>query len=245
MNIRITTIALALLLAGMVIVIPVLHTTAAAQTGQPNDGLTPIQKRLLSGFASLQLDQENGSDPQSANTYFPRGSGDCTLVNSSNVKVNQDCLNLSDPDLQGRGQAQNETSIAQNPNQPNHIVASYNDYRRGDGTCGVSWSTDKGRTWNDSTVPNNFVRGQRTSGGHASIIKLVAIRRSRGIPKGMRISPVRCSSADPPSPAIQISRMVSTFSAPRRTLARPLISRRDRCSRTRPAQGCQSPTNNS
>ena len=165
MNIRITTIALALLLAGMVIVIPVLHTTAAAQTGQPNDGLTPIQKRLLSGFASLQLDQENGSDPQSANTYFPRGSGDCTLVNSSNVKVNQDCLNLSDPDLQGRGQAQNETSIAQDPNQPNHIVASYNDYRRGDGTCGVSWSTDKGRTWNDSTVPNNFVRGQRTSGG--------------------------------------------------------------------------------
>ena len=222
MNNRITTIALALLLAGMVIVIPVLHTTAAAQTGQPNDGLTPIQKRLLSGFASLQLDQENGSDPQSANTYFPRGSGDCTLVNSSNVKVNQDCLNLSDPDLQGRGQAQNETSIAQNPNQPNHIVASYNDYRRGDGTCGVSWSTDKGRTWNDSTVPNNFVRGQ-----------------------GMRISPVRCSSADPPSPAIQISRMVSTFSAPRRTLARPLISPRDRCSRTRPAQGCQSPTNNS
>ena len=102
MNIRITTIALALLLAGMVIVIPVLHTTAAAQTGQPNDGLTPIQKRLLSGFASLQLDQENGSDPQSANTYFPRGSGDCTLVNSSNLKVNQNCLNLSDPDLQGR-----------------------------------------------------------------------------------------------------------------------------------------------
>src|SRR5439155_2612363 len=51
------------------------------------------------------------------------------------------------------------TSIAQDPNQPNHIVASYNDYRRGDATCGVSWSTDQGRNWNDSTVPNNFVRG--------------------------------------------------------------------------------------
>src|SRR5213594_2013273 len=159
MNNRITTIALALLLAGMAIVIPVLHTTAAAQTGQPNDGLTPTQKRLLSGFASLQLDQENGSDPQSANTYFPRGSGDCTLVNSSNIKVNQNCLNLSDPDLQGRGQAQNETSIAQDPNAPLHVVASFNDYRHGDGNCGVAWSINGGTTWHDSTVPSGFVRG--------------------------------------------------------------------------------------
>src|SRR5439155_15876613 len=65
---------------------------------------------------------------------------------------------LTDPNLQGRGQAQNETSIAQDPNQPNHMIASYNDYRRGDGTCGVSYSLDKGRTWNETTVPNNFTR---------------------------------------------------------------------------------------
>ena len=31
------------------------------------------------------------------------------------VKVNQNCLNLTDPDLQGRGQANNEPSISVNP----------------------------------------------------------------------------------------------------------------------------------
>lgn len=56
--------------------------------------------------------------------------------------MNQNCLNLSDTNLQGRGQAQNETAIAVDPMQPNHLVASYNDYRRGDGTCGTSFSLD-------------------------------------------------------------------------------------------------------
>ena len=65
---------------------------------------------------------------------------------------------MSDPNLQGRGQAQNEVSVAVDPNNTNRLVASYNDYRRGDGTCGTSWSTDGGRSWNDSTVPNNFTR---------------------------------------------------------------------------------------
>ena len=31
-------------------------------------------------------------------------------------------------------------------------------------TCGVSYSLDGGRTWNDSTVPNNFVRGLNVNG---------------------------------------------------------------------------------
>ena len=59
----------------------------------------------------------------------------CPANRGSNVRVNQNCQNLSDPDLAGRGQAQNETSIAQDPRNPRHIVASQNDYRRGDGNC--------------------------------------------------------------------------------------------------------------
>src|ERR687886_613885 len=138
-------------------------TVQKAQSGQLgiDDELNDEQERLISGFAAFEL-AKTGNDtpgnPQKPDTYFPRGSGDCTNNVSSNIKVNQNCLNLSDPDLQGRGQAQNETSIAVNPNNTNQIVASYNDYRRGDGTCGVSWSTDSGRTWNDATVPNNFTR---------------------------------------------------------------------------------------
>ena len=77
----------------------------------------------------------------------------------SNVKVNANCLNLTDTDLQGRGQAQNETWIAVDPNNSQHLVGSYNDYRRGDGTCGVSYSLNGGRTWADTTTPNGFTRG--------------------------------------------------------------------------------------
>lgn len=92
-------------------------------------------------------------------TFTPAGSGECSANFGSNVKVNQNCLNVSDPDLQGRGQANNETFIAQDPYHPQYLVASDNDYVRGDGTCGSSYSSDGGSTWNDSTVPNSFTRG--------------------------------------------------------------------------------------
>src|SRR2546423_6629837 len=130
-----------------------------------DDEMTDEQERLLSGFAAYELARsgnDHSSGGGSPTTYFPRGSGDCPNNQQSNIKVNQNCLNLSDPDLQGRGQAQNEESIAVDPNNTNPLVASYNDYRRGDGTCGTSWSTDSGRTWNDSTVPNIFTRNPRS-----------------------------------------------------------------------------------
>src|SRR5919202_5533344 len=129
-----------------------------------DDEMNDEQERLISGFAAFELGKTNNDNGPTnrPDQYFPRGSGDCATILSSNVKVNQNCLNLTDPDLQGRGQAQNETSIAINPNNTNNVVASYNDYRRGDGTCGTSWSTDGGRSWNDSTVPNNFTRNPRT-----------------------------------------------------------------------------------
>jgi hypothetical protein len=129
-----------------------------------DDELNDIQERLISGFAAFTLGKTGndlGSSHASVTSYFPRGSDACPNNISSNIKVNQNCLNLSDPDLQGRGQAQNESFIKVDPNNQNHIVASYNDYRRGDGTCGVSYSLDGGRTWNDSTVPNGFVRGNQ------------------------------------------------------------------------------------
>src|SRR5205823_15007974 len=124
-----------------------------------HDELNDIQSRLLSGFAATEFDSKSNGEGSKPTSYFTRGSDSCPNNQSSNIKVNQNCLNLTDPDLQRRGQAQNEESIAADPNQPNHIIASYNDYRRGDGTCGVSYSLDKGRTWNDSTVPNGFTRG--------------------------------------------------------------------------------------
>jgi hypothetical protein len=121
--------------------------------------LPEIQERLLSGFATLELNQPEQGVGGSPSTFNPRGNDQCPSNIASNIKVNQNCLNLSDPALAGRGQAQNETSLAVNKQSTNQIVASQNDYRRGDGNCYADYSTDGGRTWEDSTVPMSFSTG--------------------------------------------------------------------------------------
>lgn len=124
-----------------------------------------IQDRLLDGYAAMAFglggsNENNGnSTSHPPNQYFPRGSNTCSENISSNIKVNQNCLNLSDPDLQGRAQAQNETSIAVNPQNQQQLLAASNDYRLGDGGCFPSYSLDGGRTWNDTTLPWEFNRG--------------------------------------------------------------------------------------
>ncbi|MBV9193068.1 MAG: exo-alpha-sialidase [Solirubrobacterales bacterium] len=91
--------------------------------------------------------------------YTPNASGKCASNFGRDVKVNENCLNVADSDLQGRSQANNETSIAQDPENTAHLVASDNNYVRGDGTCGAHFSVNSGQTWSDSTVPNGFTRG--------------------------------------------------------------------------------------
>lgn len=126
--------------------------------------LNKIQKRLVSGTLAAELDI---TDPAAkarttaalrAQRVSPTSAA-CSTRFGDNIKVNQNCQNVADPDLAGRSQAQNETWAAVDRRNADHIVASYNDYRRGDGTCGVSYSLDAGRTWADSTVPNGFTRG--------------------------------------------------------------------------------------
>ena len=93
-----------------------------AQSGRLgiDDEMNDEQERLISGFAAFELGKtgNDNATAQRPDSYFPRGSNDCTNVLSSNIKVNQNCLNLSDPDLQGRSQAQNEEFIKVDPNNP-------------------------------------------------------------------------------------------------------------------------------
>lgn len=147
----------------------------AAQHGSPSVrdvraiDLTKIKPALrahVSGNAQLELGSLNPRAAAAATklSYFPVGDDGCPAGFGEDVKVNQNCLNVSDATLQGRGQAQNETSIAIDPMDARHVVASYNDYRRGDGTCGLSYSLDAGQNWTDSTVPNGFTLGPPTFG---------------------------------------------------------------------------------
>jgi hypothetical protein len=134
---------------------------ARATTGMSYDKLSPMQKRLLSGAGTLAMtDLKNNAS--SGNTYTPRGNGDkgCRDNIGSNIKVSTACQNITDADLAGRGQAQNGTSVAYDPNDPNVLVATANDYRDGDSDCDTYHSSDGGRTWQDSTPPTEFTRGQ-------------------------------------------------------------------------------------
>ena len=123
--------------------------------------LTKVQQKLLSGFADQELNPQHKVQALAAvrRNYFPTTDDGCPQNLGADIKVNQNCLNISDADLQGRGQSQNETTIAQDPLHPQHLVGGYNDYRRGDGNCYSAYSVDGGRNWTDSTIPMSFTRG--------------------------------------------------------------------------------------
>jgi hypothetical protein len=129
--------------------------------------LTPLQKRLVSGTALRALEQPSTQRiaPQLQALAHRTDATGCPRDRGSNLRVNQDCQNLTDPDLAGRGEAQNETATAQDPNNPRRIVAAANDYRRGDSNCYTYHSDDGGRSWEDSTPPTSFTRGA-AFGGH-------------------------------------------------------------------------------
>ena len=141
--------------------------TITASAGATFDQLTVTQKKLLSGFASLELNPATTPSLRAAQgpgNYAPTSDDGCPVNLGSNVKVNQNCLNISDANLAGRGQAQNETSIAQDPLNPKRVVGSWNDYRRGDGNCYGSFSRDGGSSWTDTTVPMGFTSGAAFGG---------------------------------------------------------------------------------
>jgi hypothetical protein len=164
---RWTTLVLSAVLLILLAGVRALNAPPAAGETFGFQDLTPRQKRLVSGTLALEL----GGVGAAGNTAGRAGdrpatarSAACAASRGSNIKVNQNCVNDADPDLHGRGQAQNETWMAADPNDPRHLIATYNDYRRGDGTCGVSYSHDGGRHWADATLPNGFTRGTAYGG---------------------------------------------------------------------------------
>src|SRR6266853_1622968 len=80
------------------------------------DKLTPNQQRHVSGLLSLELGGAGLKAAAPARTSLsPVTPPGCSVNLGSNIKVNQNCLNLTDPALNGRGQAQNETWVSADP----------------------------------------------------------------------------------------------------------------------------------
>jgi hypothetical protein len=140
---------------------------SAAVNGLSQQGMSKSEMRHLSGFASFEAGIGVSAKTPAARASARMSNAAVSLCPRNfgpNVLVNQNCLNVSDVDLQGRAQAQNETAIAQNPLNPRQMVAGFNDYRRGDGTCGTAYSSNGGSSWTDSTMPNGFTRGTAFGG---------------------------------------------------------------------------------
>lgn len=124
--------------------------------------LNKIQRRLLDGLVSTDLDlsqQSTHTNTAAQRNYYPSSDDGCPRNLGNNVKVNQNCLNITDTALQGRGQAENETAIAEDPLHPENLIAGFNDYRRGDGNCYGAFSRNGGRSWTDTTIPMSFTNG--------------------------------------------------------------------------------------
>src|SRR3954463_16831105 len=121
--------ALALVLAGAAAALAGLGSgrSTPEASAQPLAGLTPLQQRLVSGFARAAAEQRATLAPNARSQPAAQQKSaltGCPADRGANVHVNQNCLNLTDPDLQGRGQAQNETGIAQDPNDPRRSAPS-------------------------------------------------------------------------------------------------------------------------
>ncbi len=97
--------------------------------------------------------------PSTDGAAYPGPSGACEQHSGTDVRVDTACTNYADASLSGRSQAQNETAVAINPANPKDLVASSNDYSRGDGNCGAYFSVDGGTDWSGTTAPMLFVRG--------------------------------------------------------------------------------------
>lgn len=168
MSIVFSLVALASLLSGLLFFLGAGRSLGIVQArGFAASDLTTIQKRLLSGFVSFELDSSQSglhTNTATRGNYTPTSDDGCSQNRGDNVKVNQNCLNITDASLQGRGQAQNETAIAEDPFHPGHLVASFNDYRRGDGGCYGAFSRNDGQSWTDTTIPNGFTNGANFGG---------------------------------------------------------------------------------
>src|SRR4051812_34992908 len=106
---------------------------AGGSGGQPAEAarahqLTPLQQRVLSGTAkeALQASANQRSGALAAPSFSRTDATGCPENRGSNVRVNQDCQNLTDPDLAGRGEAQNETAVSQDPGNSSNLLAAAN-----------------------------------------------------------------------------------------------------------------------
>jgi hypothetical protein len=164
LSILLSLLALISVIGGWTLVLradPSPHTVQAKSLTYAN--LSALQKRFLSGLVFTDLNASGSKAHTSvtarSGSFSSTSSTGCFNGNGDGVRINQNCLNITDTDLQGRGQIQTDSVIAQDPFHPGHMLAGSNDYRNGDSGCYSSFSRDGGQNWTETSIPMGFSRG--------------------------------------------------------------------------------------
>jgi len=159
---RSTSILAAAGLAGAVLAGAAGSGSAAPTAGSPYPLAHRFAPRSLP-VADLQGGSASGT-AAAAHSVHPvpptaTGTSGCRDRGETNVRVNTECTNQDDLTKLtrvGPGQQQSSASIAVDPRNPDRLIATSNDYRRGDSSCGADWSLDGGRHWGSRTAPLSF-----------------------------------------------------------------------------------------
>ncbi|HXJ63661.1 MAG TPA: exo-alpha-sialidase, partial [Actinomycetota bacterium] len=153
-------------LAAVAIVVPVAFGLGSTPAGAARHG--PLFNHV-SGVVSVDPNVARSTKGVSHVAAVPpasMGGIACPDHSGTNDRVNQECTNQTTANLRGRGTSQNETAAAVNPTDPSNVIASQNDYRRGDANCGVDWSMDGGKRWGSTTAPMTFTQPGFTNPRH-------------------------------------------------------------------------------
>ena len=169
MSIILSLVALASIMSGLAFSMGSgIAPYSALAKGLSASGLSPLQKRFVSGLISSELASQPSGKPRANATtpsaVFPTSNDGCPQNHGNNITVSQNCLSITDLSLQGRGQVQTEPTIAEDPLHPGHLVAGFNDYSSGDSHCGSAFSKDGGQNWTDTTIPVGFSNGANFGG---------------------------------------------------------------------------------
>jgi hypothetical protein len=153
----VASLALALLVGSSMLPATGRPTKPEANRFAPS-GVVGVDPDAAATAATARAQAATAAAPGGGSVPAPSVSGTsgCNDVDGGNVRVNQECTNQSEAAFLGRGQGQNETTVAVNPKNPRHVLAGQNDYRRGDGACGADWSQDGGRHWGSELAPLSF-----------------------------------------------------------------------------------------
>lgn len=153
-----------LLIVALALLLPFAGGSALVLAQSEQDPMTnrfaPSSVHFLDELATqngLAAANRAGSQQDEADPLEPSDDTlGCSDDDGGNVRANQECTNVSRFDLLGRGQSQNETAAAVNPNDPDNVLFGQNDYRNGDGSCGFDYSFNGGKDFGDGLLPESF-----------------------------------------------------------------------------------------